>query len=264
MTVTEFQEALGRGLESAVLVLEEKQNIEQYKETVLWSCLHRQSWDDQRKEGIGEYLYRILRKFKEDEYFLEEISKIYHKIEISYPVFEQLTEILCFFAMDGNKRAKKLMNQKYQVLYRRIGSKELCRKDLEHKKNLKESKIPEKKETAAFNKKQAEQKKEENKRLLGDEWLKQWEQLCICLISLGEFPSYQRIMKDIGSLYLKGYRNIEFYRFHESSLKIFGKNRIEKYLETNLECTLAVNAYCQEMKRKEKPDGNKQDEKMQD
>lgn len=316
MTVTEFQEALKRGLGSTVLALEEEKEIEQYKEAVLWSCLHNQVWDVQSEEGRGEYLYVVLSKFEEDEFFLDSISSAYQETGISYLLFEQLTEILYYFALDGNQMAVELMHQKYKILYQLIEQDALFEKrnlsknrqnvwkslqkdttavsyeggnneiqvklddqgcpntdSLKNTEVLEESKQKIKKsgyfkmidEGRADRIMQLDQEQKEKEKKLREDWVEQWECLCVRLTSLEGFRTYKRIMKDMGRLYLNGSSDIEFRWFHEYSAEKFGKKRINKYLKENAECTLAANAYYQEIKRIKKlqeENGKKERERL--
>lgn len=47
MTRAAFKKAMLRGLGKCAIELEENENIEQYRDIVLWGCLHNLSYDTQ-------------------------------------------------------------------------------------------------------------------------------------------------------------------------------------------------------------------------
>jgi len=60
MTKRKFKEAFRRGLGSTYLELKSCNHIDDYKDVVLWCCLHDTCYDSQCEGGRGIYLYNAI------------------------------------------------------------------------------------------------------------------------------------------------------------------------------------------------------------
>lgn len=121
MTVREFKSAMQRGLGRCVLELKNNENIEKYRETVLWGCTHPISFDTQCEGTRAEYLYRLLSFFPEKEKILEVIAEKFSAASgKNMWLFQQLYELLCLFAKDGYAVADAVLSQKRAELYTRL------------------------------------------------------------------------------------------------------------------------------------------------
>ena len=61
-----MQQGLGR----CVLALREAENIEKYRDIVLWGCLHNLSYDTQCEGTRAAYIYQLVSFFHDDAYFV--------------------------------------------------------------------------------------------------------------------------------------------------------------------------------------------------
>ena len=118
LNTTEFKHYMQRGLGRCYLELQNCDDTEKYRKTVLWGCLHLISFDTQCEGTRAAYLYRLISFFPDREYFAWEIAEKYRCISGRDKwFFQQLTELLSFFSDDGSQTAKDALAEKYQILY---------------------------------------------------------------------------------------------------------------------------------------------------
>ena len=60
MTKKEFQHDMVRGLGSAALELRKGDNLEKYRDIVMWGCTHRMTYDSYFEADRSGYLYDML------------------------------------------------------------------------------------------------------------------------------------------------------------------------------------------------------------
>lgn len=121
MTKAEFKRAMQCGLGRCYTELESTENIERYREIVLWGCLHNISFDVQFEGTRAPYLYELLRMFRDDEYFAEPLAKAFLKTKSDGGWhFNHYADLLRCFASDGNKTACAALCEKYDSLYNKL------------------------------------------------------------------------------------------------------------------------------------------------
>ena len=117
MNKKDFKKYMQQGLGRCVLALQSSNDIEKYKDIVLWGCLHNLSYDTQCEGTRAFYIYELTTYFKDEDYFLiptiEEFKKIPRK---SVWLFSHFAELLRRFAENGNDTAKKSLQKKYDQL----------------------------------------------------------------------------------------------------------------------------------------------------
>ncbi len=211
MTKAQFKEAFKRGLGSAYLELKNCNNLEEYKEIVLWCCLHNTCYDMQCEGSRGIYLYNAISLYEDKSYFEDAIINHFEKVNLDTWLFEQFCDLLFQFAMDGSQHAREALYKKYDALFtilskkRKIGS--IC---LERDR---------------------------------------FEWLCIWLTSLDGFSAYKRIVEQIGKFYIDANNpNLIFMDwFYSNAQSKFGKKRIDNYMRNNAEKNKSVAAFLNQI-----------------
>ena len=117
MNKKDFKKYMQQGLGRCILVLQFSENIEKYKEIVLWGCLHNLSYDTQCEGTRASYIYELTTYFNDENYFLLPCIEAFKKIpRRSDWLFSHFAELLRRFAENGNKRAERALIQKYDYL----------------------------------------------------------------------------------------------------------------------------------------------------
>jgi hypothetical protein len=198
MTKSEFKKAMMRGLGRCVIELDENDNIEQYRDIVLWGCLHNLSYDTQSEGTRSEYMYSLQNKFN-DDYFEFKIIGMFMKEKMDSWLFDHFANLLYLFAKDGSEKS-------YQSLYNKYG--DMLNSLTVNKRYLKSSELKE-----------------------------QFEWLCIWIVTLDGISAFIKIVSDIGGAYNKNSNLMEactFEWFYEASKNNCGGKRITKYMEKSI------------------------------
>lgn len=117
MNKKDFQRYMKQGLGRCALELQSSENIEKYKEIVLWGCLHNLAYDTQSEGTRASYLYQLTTYFHDEDYFLLPCIEAFEKISRKNDwLFAHFAELLCNFALNGNERAKNTLYRKYTLL----------------------------------------------------------------------------------------------------------------------------------------------------
>ena len=82
MTEIEFEIALRKGLGRCVLALNNKADLNRYKKVLLKCCTHNISEYIDLEKSRGEFLYRLVKKYEQDNYFVEQVVSAYKKINL--------------------------------------------------------------------------------------------------------------------------------------------------------------------------------------
>lgn len=91
---------------------------EPYREILLDCCLNNPCFDTQCEGTRSEYLYRLVKLFDDDGYFLPPIIGKFSVIPEEYGWdFEHLCDLVCEFAKDGNTQARDALRNMYGRLY---------------------------------------------------------------------------------------------------------------------------------------------------
>lgn len=211
MTKGQFKEAFRRGLGSAYLELKNSNHLEEYKDIVLWNCLHNTCYDMQCEGSRGTYLYNAISLYEVKSFFEDAIIKNFEKKKLDTWLFDQFCDLLFHFAMDGSKHAREALYKKYDTLFtllsrkRKIGSICLERDDFE--------------------------------------WL------CVWLTSLDGFCAFKRIVEQIGKFYINANNPNIIYMdwFYSNARSKFGKKRIDNYMRKKAERSKSVAAFLNEI-----------------
>jgi hypothetical protein len=207
MTKTQFKEAFRRGLGSAYLELKNSDNLEKYKDVVLWCCLHNTCYDMQCEGSRGTYLYNAVNLFEDKSYFEEAIIKHFEKKNWNTWLFDQFCDLLYHFAVDGSKSAREALYKKYDMLFTILS----------------------------------------RKRNVDSIWFERgnFEWLCVWLTSLDGFRAFKRITEKIGEFYINAanLNTINMDWFYANAKDKFGKKRIENYMCEKAKTNKAVEAF---------------------
>ena len=121
MTLKTFKSCMQRGLGRCYIELKNCEDREKYKDTVLWGCLHEIAFDAQCEGTRAAFLYRLISLFPDRDFFSDRIAEKYRSVSGREPwLFQQLTELLSYFAEDGHPTAKDALAEKYAALYDRL------------------------------------------------------------------------------------------------------------------------------------------------
>ena len=106
-----------KGLGRCVLALQSSNDIQKYKETVLWGCLHNLSYDTQCEGTRAAYIYELTTYFNDEDYFLAPSIEAFENLpRRSDWLFSHFCELLRRFAESGNNVAKDALQKKYNQL----------------------------------------------------------------------------------------------------------------------------------------------------
>ena len=98
MTKEEFKYAMHRGLGRCIVELKNTDDIEKYREIVLWGCSHEFGYDMLFDEERSYYFYQMIQLFKDTMPFLEEVSQCLNEnISSDGMEFFLSVELLNFF-----------------------------------------------------------------------------------------------------------------------------------------------------------------------
>ena len=115
MTKDQVRQAFQRGLGRGILAVQE--NPERYRELVLWACGRNLSFDTQCEGTRAWYDYQLISCFPDNKEFLELIEqKLLGKKPDSSWDYLHLSELLMYFAMEGNDTAETALWDKYENL----------------------------------------------------------------------------------------------------------------------------------------------------
>ena len=116
MNRKEFKRYMRQGLGRCVLTLRKSDNIEQYREIVLWGCLHNLSYDTQCEGTRAAYIYQLASCFHDDAHFIAPTIDAFQKLPRHLDwTFCHFFELLRLFAEKGSVDAKNALYEKYDV-----------------------------------------------------------------------------------------------------------------------------------------------------
>ncbi len=207
MTKSQFKETFRRGLGSAYLELKKGNHLEEYKDIVLWCCLHNTCYDKQCEGSRGTYLYNAISLYDDKSFFEKAIINYFTKQKLDTWLFDQLCSLLFQFAVNGSKGAREVLYKKYDTLFISLSRKRKIGSICSERDNF--------------------------------EWL------CVWLTSLDGFPAFKRIVEEIGSFYVKTKNSNAIFMdwFYSNAQNKLGKKRIENYMHENAERSEAVAAF---------------------
>ena len=116
MTKKEFKEAMLRGLGRCVIAVQN--NPEKYRDMVLWACKRNFAYDAQIEGTRSWYVYTMVNCYADKGPFIDAAANALKKYRSNggWDLLH-LSELLMFFAMDGNASARMAVEEKYQELF---------------------------------------------------------------------------------------------------------------------------------------------------
>lgn len=199
MTKKDFKEAMKRGLGRCIQELEHTDQVERYRDLVMWGCTHDLAYDAQCEGNRAWYLYELIKRFPDREPFLDAvIRKFSGNCSDGGWLFDHYCGILGYFLQDGEKKAYAALWEKYGELYQILTKK---------RKRKKNGTCPERDD---------------------------FEKLCMELIDWAEDPLkiYTKVAEDIGNLFLNGsiFDAWSFQWLFEHCQYHYGKTNVKKIL----------------------------------
>jgi len=199
MTDKKFIKTLRRGLGSAIIEIKESTDKTKYRDMILHCCLHDITYDWQVEGTKGYYLYTAICELgSKDKAEFESLIIDKFLSRCNDTLFYQLAEILEHYAYDGSERAKEAFRKKYDYFLTKNGRL--------------------------------------SKRPMFDDGM-QWDETAYQLFIIGGFPEFKRYLIDVGKILSKRSDNRHF--FDEWLIvraeDLFGKKRIQKFLDKNYE-----------------------------
>lgn len=207
MNKSTFLSHLRRGLGSAIVELRENPDVAKYHDILMRCCLKDIGYDIQTEGTKGYYLYQAICMLGTEKSFLAVIIEAY-LTKLPYGLFMQLTDILCFYADDGFEEAKQALHDKYEMLVQQLSAPK--------------------------------------KLLLRYDEREQLEYLMICMTDRGKWTAFQRCIADAGRISLLRCDDLcsDFDWFLCHGEDLFGRKRVERYLEKASKSTPEVNAFA--------------------
>lgn len=217
MTKEEFKYAMQRGLGRCIVELKNTDDIEKYREIVLWGCSHEFGYDMLFEEERSYYFYQMIQLFKDTMPFLEEVSQCLNEnIPSDGMEFFLSVELLNFFYQKGNKIASEKLQECYDKLLQIL---------MEVGEGLENSFVQER---------------------------HHFEKLCISLIYCrnsveDKDRAYLDIIEDIGKLIGKNslFSSVMFECFQSECEKLIGKERVEEIVREAAIYSVHVRNYIQ-------------------
>lgn len=201
-----------RGLGRCVLELDHTEDVEKYREIVMWGCTRDFSYDAQCEGTRAWYMRELIRRFPDEKPFVDMvIRKLTQYRSRAGWDFSHYCELLGRFAREGNRQALTALWRKYGELYEILKNK---------KKRRQNGTLPERDD---------------------------FEVLCIELIDIAAHPleTYIKIAEDIGALMLKKSAlepgPFDFLSSHCE--QTYGKGKVRKMLEKRAESSPAMKRY---------------------
>lgn len=94
--------------------------LEKYRDTVLYGCLNDISYDLQCEGSRGYYMYELVCRYEDSRFFLEKAAEKFLSPDINddWHLINHLCDLLCAFAYDGGDSfAEETVEKKYAQLY---------------------------------------------------------------------------------------------------------------------------------------------------
>lgn len=228
MTKKEFKRAMQCGLGRCIQELRSCEDIEKYRDIVLWGCTHNLTYDAQSEGTRGDYLYQLVKCYPDETPFVDAVILALKKSAAKSDWdFLQFCRFLELFAIEGNQSAIDTLHDQYQQMY------DLLK---QHKKRLPQKFMPVR----------------EN-----------FENLCISIIHLPETlencgKAYLNIAENIGALIIdtSWFHTWDFAWFQECAADALGKSKISKLLKQAAKSSENVKAYMNFLARKKFADND--------
>lgn len=118
MTKKEFKRAMQCGLGRCVQELKSTNDIEKYRDIVLWGCTRNLSYDAQCEGTRSNFLYQLVNCYPDASPFINAVIPLFYKsMDDAGWTFLQFCRFLGLFAGDKNPAACHALKQGYRQLY---------------------------------------------------------------------------------------------------------------------------------------------------
>ena len=207
MNRKDFKQYMQQGLGRCVLTLRISNNIEKYRDIVLWGCLQNLAYDTQCEGTRAAYIYRLVSCFHDDAYFIKPTIAAFLKLPRHLDcTFEHFCELLRLFAENGSVEAKNTLYEEYNILLSSLTAKRHFRSYDYERDNF--------------------------------------ERVCISLTSLDGTDALFKIVEDMGTLFKRNphYDCGDFAWFISDSEDKFGKKWLVSFLKR--EAQHSENIFC--------------------
>ena len=109
-----FKDALIRGTGKCVAMLATESGRRKYRPLVIWACGHNLGYDTQVEGTRALYLYDLIGQYANPEPFLDVVEeRFFASFNNGNWLFQQECELLALFAVNGNERARRILEQGY-------------------------------------------------------------------------------------------------------------------------------------------------------
>ncbi len=207
MNKIQFKHDFLQGLGSALIELHSNCNPVQFREIVMYGCLHNTTYDQQCEGDRGWYLYQAVQLVGDKESIVSAIiQKFLHTRDNDW-LFNQLASILYYFAVDGNESARAALYQQYEDMINELSPRKRKPYGTYPRRDM-------------------------------------FDWLCIWLTSLGGWSMFKRVVQDVSKILLP--KDIDCFfseMFYENANGTFGKKRVENYLQKQSEKSQFVRVY---------------------
>lgn len=110
MTENEFKNAMMCGLGRCIIELDTTDNVENYKQAVLYGCKHNITYDVQCEGVKGWYMYELIKRFDDKKEFLTALFTGLNKsVKKNNWSFEHFCGVLSWFVSDGYTDAENML-----------------------------------------------------------------------------------------------------------------------------------------------------------
>ena len=118
MTKKEFKRTVQCGLGRCVQELQTTQNLEKYRDIVLWACTHESAYDAQCEGPKSRHLYEMVKCFPDRQPFVEAAAVYFDKNIFDYGWgFSYACCFLELAAQDGNLYAAGILKKYFGMMY---------------------------------------------------------------------------------------------------------------------------------------------------
>lgn len=209
----QFRDAMKRGLGRCIIELQNAENKDNYRDDVLWGCLHNISFDAQCEGTRGSYVYNLVCLFDDKKWFEKQIIKAFIPYNIDGWWFEHYCKLLYHFATDGSEESREALYNKFEILLSALSKKKEWATDL----------------------------------LDETEWCAVW------LTELDGWEAFCYVTNHVGDVLLncKNPDVILFDYFVDNAIDKFGKNKVEKYFFDKRKTSDAVCEFCKTLEQLE-------------
>lgn len=212
MNKAQFKHDFLRGLGSALVELRSNCNPIQFRDIVMYGCLHNTTYDMQCEGNRGWYLSQAAHLVEDKEAIESAVIQNFFHISDNYWLFNQYTSILYNFAMEGSEYARAALYQQYENMLKELSTRKRKTNGLYRRRDM-------------------------------------FDLLCVWLTSLDGWSMFKRIVQDVSEILLP--KDIDrFFSewFYDNAKGKFGKARVENYLLKQSKKSQLVSVYYEKSK----------------